>query len=73
MSPVHDYLSALKEKRRKLVIQAAECGELAASYKEIARVQLAIIAFEAVAYEKEAAHHFDAAMSEFKLAHSVQI
>ncbi|KAA3504384.1 hypothetical protein DXM27_03875 [Rhizobium rhizogenes] len=63
MSPVHDYLSALKERRRKLVIQAAECGELAAILKDLATVQLAITAFEAVAYEKDAAHHFDAAMS----------
>ncbi|GEM_PF-5948039 len=71
MNSVHDYLGALREKRRVLVVRAAEAGELASSLKELATIQLAIIAFEAVAYEKDAAHHFDAAMSEFKLTHGV--
>ncbi|OOO25562.1 hypothetical protein [Agrobacterium sp. YIC 4121] len=71
MNSVHDYLGALRGKRRDLVVRAAEAGELASSLKELATIQLAIIAFEAVAYEKEAAHHFDAAMSEFKLTHGV--
>ncbi|MDH0117392.1 hypothetical protein N7379_23165 [Rhizobium pusense] len=71
MNSVHDYLGALREKRRDLVVRAAEAGELASSLKELATIQLAIIAFEAVAYEKDAAHHFDAAMSEFKLTRRV--
>ncbi|WP_421366970.1 hypothetical protein [Agrobacterium tumefaciens] len=71
MNSVHDYLGALREKRRDLVVRAAEAGELASSMKELATIQLAIIAFEAVAYEKDASHHFDAAMSEFKLTHGV--
>ncbi|CAM3633188.1 hypothetical protein G6L26_005655 [Agrobacterium radiobacter] len=71
MSSVYDYLGALKEERKKLVVQAAETGDLAANMKSLATVQLAIIAFEAVAYEKNAAHHFDAAMAEFKLTHGV--
>lgn len=71
MNSVHDYLGALREKRRNLVVRAAEAGELASSLKELATIQLAIIAFEAVAYEKDASHHFDAAMSEFKLTHGV--
>ena len=71
MNSVHDYLGALREKRRNLVVRAAEAGEHASSLKELATIQLAIIAFEAVLYEKDASHHFDAAMSEFKLTHGV--
>jgi len=71
MSSVQDYLGALKEERKKLVVQAAETGELATSMKSLATVQLAIIAFEAVAFEKTAANRFDVAMSEFKLTHGV--
>lgn len=71
MNSVHDYLGALREKRRDLVVRAAKAGELASSLKELATIQLAIIAFEAVAYEKDAAHHFDAAISEFNLTRRV--
>ncbi|WP_425963910.1 hypothetical protein [Rhizobium nepotum] len=71
MSSLHDYLGVLKEERKKLVVQAAESGEVAASMKSLATVQMAITAFEAVAYEKNAAHHFDAAISEFRLKHGV--
>ncbi|MFS2037833.1 hypothetical protein [Agrobacterium sp. 13-2099-1-2] len=66
MSSVQDYLGALKEERKKLVVQAAETGELAASMKSLATVQLAIIAFEAVAIEKTAANRFDAAIEDIK-------
>lgn len=48
------------------MVQAAETGELAASMKSLATVQLAIIAFEAVALEKTAANRFDAAIEDVK-------
>lgn len=54
-----------------MVERVAASNDLVANIKGIAQLQLAIIAVSTVAAEKNAAHHFDAAMSEFKLTHGV--
>jgi hypothetical protein len=71
VSTNQDYLGNLRSERSKMVERAAASNDLVANIKGIAQLQLAIIAVSAVAAEKNAAHHFDAAMSEFKLTHCV--
>ncbi|MGQ8632128.1 hypothetical protein ACUTJJ_11705 [Agrobacterium sp. DKPNP3] len=71
MSAVQDYLGNLMAERSKMVEKAAASNDLIANIKGIAQLQLAIIAVSTVAAEKNAAHHFDAAMSDFKMTHGV--
>lgn len=71
MSSIQDYLGNLRAERSKMVERAAASNDLVANIKGLAQLQLAIIAVSTVAHERQAAHYFDAAMSEFKLTHGV--
>ncbi|MCM2432079.1 hypothetical protein [Agrobacterium rosae] len=64
MNSVQDYLSEMKNQRRKMVEQAAACSDFVANIKGIAQLQLAIIATEAVERERIAAQSFDLAIEE---------